>query len=324
MIKRRYTYNPVTDTFMEIKANPKKTTVKAIAYGASVLVSAFVLYFVFSIYLPSPNEMALTKRLDDLKVQYADLNQEVDNMTAVLDNIKERDAEVYELLLGTQPVDDHIWNGGIGGHDIEGDKISDEVSLIALNNAIDEMERKLVLQSKYLEDVEKSALEQEKRYANIPSIRPIQTSKSDRHVQMLSGFGMRKHPVYKVNKMHLGLDFPSRRGTTVVATGGGKIAKIKRQRTGYGRSILIDHGFGYETLYAHMDKITVKEGQEIERGEQIGTLGRTGTATAPHVHYEVRLNKKAINPIGYCMDGLTPEEYQTLVEAASVHNHSFD
>ena len=324
MIKRRYTYNPDTDTFMEIKPNSKKKAFKAFAYLASVIVMSFLFYFVFSLYLPSPNEMSLMNKLDQLKGNYNDLNTEVDNMTAVLDNIQARDAQVYELLLGTQPIDDHIWNGGIGGHDIDGEKISEDVSLNALNNAINDMERKLVLQSKYLEDVEKSAIEQDLRRSNIPSIRPIQTSKADKYVNMLSGYGMRKHPVHKINKMHMGIDFPAKRGTPIVATGNGKVSKIKRQRTGYGRSVTIDHGFGYQTLYAHMDKITVKEGQEIKRGQEIGTIGRTGTATAPHVHYEVRLNGKPINPINYCLDGLTPEEYQDLVEAASVHNHSFD
>jgi murein DD-endopeptidase MepM/ murein hydrolase activator NlpD len=324
MNKKRYTYDSVTDTFTEYKVNPKKRILKATAYLTSIVVTAFVFYFVFSIYLPSPNEMSLMKRLDELKAEYAQLNMEVNDMTAVLDNIRDRDAEVYQLLLGSQPVDDHIWNGGIGGHDIDGEKITSEISLTALNNSIEEMERKLVLQSKYLEDVEKSALEKDLRLTNIPSIRPIQMSTSDYYLRMLSGYGMRKHPVHKVNKMHTGLDFPAPKGTPVVATGNGKVVRIRKERSGYGRSIIIDHGFGYQSLYAHMDKIDVKEGQEINRGQQIGTVGRTGTATAPHVHYEVRQNDKPINPIHYCMDGLTPEEYHDLLEAASVHNHSFD
>ena len=324
MNKKRYTYDPVSDTFTEYKANPKKGVLKATAYLASVIVTAFIFYFVFSIYLPSPNEMSLMQRLEDLNTEYTYLNSEVDNMTAVLDNIQDRDAEVYSLLLGTQPIDDHIWDGGIGGHDIEGEKLTKDVSLTALNNSIEEMERKLVLQSKFLEDVEKSAVEKDLRLSNIPSIRPIQMSKSDYYLRMLSGYGMRKHPVHKVNKMHLGLDFPAPKGTKVVATGNGKVVRIKKVSSGYGRSIVIDHGFGYQSLYAHMNQIDVKEGQEVKRGQQIGTVGRTGTATAPHVHYEVRQNERPINPIHYCMDGLTPEEYNDLLKAACVHNHSFD
>lgn len=324
MNKKRYTYDPVSDSFTEYKSSPKNNAIKALAYMTSVVVTGFVFYFVFSFYLPSPNELSLMNKLDELKAEYSHLDAEVDDMTAVLDNIKQRDSEVYNLLLGTQPIDDHIWDGGIGGHDIQGERLTDDVSLTALNNSINEMERKLVLQSKYLEDVEMAAVEKDLRLSNIPSIRPIQMSKSDYYLRMLSGYGMRKHPVHKVNKMHSGLDFPAPKGTKVVATGNGKVVRIKKVRSGYGRSIIIDHGFGYQTLYAHMDKIDVKQGQEVKRGQQIGTVGRTGTATAPHVHYEVRKNDKAINPIHYCMDGLTPEEYNDLLEAASVHNHSFD
>ena len=324
MANKRYTYDPKSDTFMEIKSNPKRITLKALAYIFSVAVTAFAFYFIFSYYLPSPRETALMQRMEELKQRYNDLNDEVNTMTAVLDNIKERDADVYELLLGSQPVDEHIWNGGIGGHDIEGEAISDDVSLKALTNAIEEMERKIVLHSKYLDDVEKIAAEETEKRQSIPSIRPIQTSKSDKYVHLLSGFGMRDHPVHKVKRMHKGIDFPAKRGTPIVATGNGRIVEIKRKRTGYGRSVLIDHGFGYKTLYAHLDKINVKVGEKVNRGEQIGTIGRTGTATAPHVHYEVHKNGQAINPINYCMDGLSPEEYNTLLEAACQHNHSFD
>ncbi len=324
MAKKQYTYDVSTDTFMEITPSPKRRIAKAIAYMISVFVTAFLFYFVFSFYLPSPREASLMEKMDHLKSEYDIMNAEVNDMIAVLDNIKDRDSEVYELLLGAQPIDKHIWHGGIGGHDIEGEVITDDVSLTALTNSIEEMERKLVLHSKYLDEVEQSAKEDDLRKQNIPSIRPVQMSKSDTYVHMLSGFGMRKHPVHKVNRMHKGIDFPARRGTPVIATGNGTVVSVKRRRTGYGRSILIDHGFGYTSLYAHLDKIEVKKGQKIKRGEQIGTIGRTGTATAPHVHYEVRRNGQAINPIQYCMDGLSPEEYNTLLEAACQHNHSFD
>ena len=324
MIRKRYTYNPETDKFVEVVRKPKKTIAKIMAYTLSVVVTGFAFYFLFSFYVPSPNELSLMKQLDKLKNEYVDLDQNVSNMTAVLDNIQHRDAEVYSLVLGHQPIDDHLWNGGIGGHDIEGEVISSKVGLTALNNAMEELERKLVLQSKYLEDIEGKAIEQDLMRSNIPSIRPILMSQSDSYIRLLSGYGMRLHPVHKINKMHAGLDFPAPKGTPIVATGNGKVVKVRNARSGYGRHVVIDHGFGYESLYAHLDKVDVRVGQEIERGESIGTIGRTGTATAPHCHYEVRLNKKAVNPIHYCMDGLSPEEFHILMEAASTHNHSFD
>lgn len=324
MVQKQYTYDPATDTFSEVKRSKRRILVKIGAYLSSALLMAFGLYVLFSFYLPSPKEMAMQRKTELLQSQYDDLNHEVQNMHAVLDNIKSRDAEVYELLLGEQPVDDFVWEGGKGGHDIEGEQITEDVRINELNNSIADMERKLVLHSKYLDDVESAAEEDDLRRSNIPSIRPVQMAKSDTYVRLLSGFGMRKHPVHKVNKMHKGIDFPGKRGTPVIATGGGTIKAIKKIRSGYGRHVIIDHGFGYTTLYAHLDKITVKRGQKIKRGEKIGTLGDSGTVTAAHVHYEVRKNGVAINPINYCMDGLTPEEYNLLVKEACEHNHSFD
>jgi len=309
---------------MQIKANPQRKVVKAAAYLCSVVVTAFIFYFVFSYYLPSPRETAMTKEMEQLKAQYDALNTDVNDMIAVMDNMKDRDSEVYELLLGAQPIDKHIWHGGIGGHDIEGEALTEEVNMTALTNSLEEMERKIVLHSKYLDDVETAAAEDDSRRRHIPSIRPVQMAQSDTYVHMLSGFGMRKHPVHKVNKMHKGIDFPARKGTPVIATGDGTVVSVKRKRTGYGRSVEIDHGFGYTSLYAHLDDISVKRGDVLKRGEQVGTIGRTGTATAPHVHYEVRLNDRAINPIHYCMDGLSPEEFSTLLKASCQHNHSFD
>lgn len=324
MVQKQYTYDPVSDSFKEVKPSKRRFTIKAIAYLSSVLLVAFGLYVVFSFYLPSPREMSMQRKSEELKLQYNELNREVQHMHAVLDNIKKRDAEVYDLLLGEQPVEDFVWEGGIGGHDIEGEQITEEVRITALSNAVADMERKLVLHSKYLDDVEAAAEEDDLRRSNIPSIRPVQMSKSDSYVHLLSGFGMRIHPVYKVNKMHKGIDFPGKRGAPVIATGGGTIKAIKKVRSGYGRHVIIDHGFGYTSLYAHLDKIHVKKGQKVKRGEQIGTLGITGTVTGAHVHYEVRIDGRPVNPIDYCMDGLTPEEYELLVKEACEHNHSYD
>lgn len=324
MVQKQYTYDPNTDSFTEVKVSRRRFAIKAGAYMASVLLMAFGLYVVFSFYLPSPKELSMQRKTEVLKSQYDELNLEVQHMHAVLDNIKKRDAEVYDLLLGEQPVDDFVWEGGIGGHDIEGEHITEDVRINALNNAVEDMERKLVLHSKYLDDVEAAAEENDLRRSNIPSIRPVQMFKSDSYVHLLSGFGMRVHPVHKVNKMHKGIDFPGKRGTPVLATGGGTIKAVKKVRSGYGRHVIIDHGFGYTSLYAHLDKIQVKKGQKVKRGEQIGTLGATGTVTAAHVHYEVRIDGRAVNPIEYCMDGLTPEEYELLVKQACEHNHSYD
>ena len=164
----------------------------------------------------------------------------------------------------------------------------------------------------------------EDRLASIPSIKPIQEDKLKRKVRHLSGYGMRIHPVHKVKKMHKGIDFTAPKGTAIQATGNGVVKKVEKKRTGYGTSILIDHGYGFSTLYGHLNEVSVKKGQQVKKGEVIGKVGSTGTSTAPHCHYEVRINDVAVNPIDYCLDGLSPEEYQLLVRMAHEENHSFD
>jgi len=135
---------------------------------------------------------------------------------------------------------------------------------------------------------------------------------------------MRIHPVHKTPKMHKGLDFTASTNTPIYATGAGIVERVEKRKTGYGHNIIINHGYGFKTLYGHMSTMMVKKGDKVTKGQEIGRVGNTGTSTAPHLHYEVHLNGKAVDPINYCMDGLTAEEYQAMVVAASAATQSFD
>ena len=157
--------------------------------------------------------------------------------------------------------------------------------------------------------------------AAIPAIQPVANKDLSR---MASGFGTRIHPIYKTRKFHAGMDFSAKTGTPIYATGDGKIEKVRRSRRGYGNHVIINHGFGYKTLYAHMSKYTVKKGQKIKRGDVIGYVGNTGTSVAPHLHYEVHKNGKKINPVNFYYNDLTPEQYERMLEISSQSNQSFD
>ena len=215
----------------------------------------------------------------------------------------------------------------LGGHDqyenLTNYKNSGELILSTQKKA-DKLELQLVLQSKSLDTIVNMAKNREKMFASIPSIKPVRSDKLPRHLQLLSGFGMRPHPIHKVMKMHAGMDFTAPKGTPIQATGDGEVVRVKRDKVGYGKSVIIDHGYGYTTLYAHMQDIQVRVGEKVKKGQQIGTVGNSGTSTAPHCHYEVRKNGNAVDPINFCMDGLSPEEYQELVEMAATGNQSFD
>ena len=189
---------------------------------------------------------------------------------------------------------------------------------------VERLKRQLVLQSKSLDEIEQLAHNRDKQLAAIPAIKPVSEDKLKRNIHHLSGFGYRMHPIYKRRKFHAGLDFTSPKGTPIQATGDGKVILVRRSATGYGHHVKIDHGYGYVTLYAHMSKIDVKKGDKVNRGQKIGEVGSTGTSTAPHLHYEVIYKNKKVNPIHYCMDGLTPDEYKQLADMASVANQSFD
>ena len=221
-----------------------------------------------------------------------------------------------------EPTDLGIWNGGRGGSDKYADlrNLSDAELLIATSKKLSKLRHQLAVSAKSQDAIIKQAQDKEKMLSAIPSIRPIRKLK--KKIQHLSGFGYRTHPVFKRRKMHTGIDFGARRGTPIYATGDGKIARIEYKRTGYGRNVVIDHGYGYKTLYAHMSKVKTKVGQKVKRGEIIGLVGSSGTSTSPHVHYEVLYKGKKINPLPFCLDGLSPEEYKAFVIAATAENQA--
>ena len=244
----------------------------------------------------------------------------------MLGNIQERDASAHRVVFGMEPIDRDVWQGGRGGHDaydrlrtlpMSGNKMAN------MRQRMDRFKHQLDLQSRSLDSIMIMAEQKEEMLASIPSIKPIRRDKYSRKIENLSGFGYRLHPVHKVQKMHYGLDFNCKAGTPIQATGKGKVILAGRNGD-YGNCVIIDHGFGFKSLYGHLSKIEVKRGQSIERGAKIGEVGSTGVSTGAHLHYEVHKNDVRVDPIQYCYDGLTTEEYAALVEASKVNNMSFD
>ena len=177
----------------------------------------------------------------------------------------------------------------------------------------------MYIQSKSYDEVIELAENKERLYAAIPAIQPIANKEL---VRLSSGFGIRIHPVYKVRKMHTGIDFSAPIGTPNYATADGVVEKVKVSFSGYGKNLLVDHGYGFKTRYAHMHEFAVRKGQRIKRGQVIGYVGNTGTSTGPHLHYEVIKNNRKINPVHYFFKDLNPDEYEKIVELASIENQS--
>jgi len=325
MGKEKFIYNTHTLRYEKVEESKWQKFLRILGFICAAIFTGFICMLIAHRWFPSPNERALLEEIKYMEAQYGEVNEEVDKLRVVLDKVQERDAYAHRLVFGMDPIDEGVWEGGIGGHDkyenLRQFKAGEVMTAVEQN--IDKLKRQLELQSKSLDEITKLAEDNEEMMAAMPSIKPVRSDKLARNVRLLSGFGMRIHPIYKVPKMHYGIDFTAPRGTPIQATGAGKVVKAGRG-SGYGNQVIIDHGYGYQTLYAHMYRIDVKVGETVVRGQKIGLVGSTGSSTAPHCHYEVVYKGEKVNPIHYCQDGLSPEEYQELVRAAEMSNQSFD
>lgn len=327
MAREKFIYNTQTLRYEKLREPFRYKALKVVGFLCVVLVTAVLLVLTIGKYIPSPLEQKQARELDQMRHKFQSVNQQLAVMEKVLQNLQERDASVHRMMFGMDPIDESVWQGGVGGHDPYSDLTSYDGTgeiLRKTQERLEGLKRKITLQSESLDTVTSMARDRERMFASIPSIKPVRSDKLKRRINLLSGFGMRIHPIHKVPLLHKGIDFTSPVGTPVYATGDGTVVRVEYRKTGYGYNIIIDHGYGYKTLYAHLSKILVKKGEKITKGHMIGKVGNTGTSTAPHLHYEVHLNDRAVNPINHCLDDLSPEEYQMLVELADTPNQSFD
>ncbi len=327
MSKIKYVYNPQTLKFEPHTTPLRSKLTKIGGFFSMMIVTCVGFYILANKYFPTPKEKTLVREIDQMQYSYNSLIGDFNILASDLEKLHQKDSEVHRVIFGIDPMDEGIWEGGIGGVDryenLRSFQESGELIAESLTK-VDRIKRKIDLQNRSLDTLYKLALEKEKRLAAIPSIKPVVEDALKRKMRSLSGYGIRLHPVHKVKKLHTGIDFTAPRGTAIQATGNGTVIRVENRRSGYGKNVVIDHGYGFTSLYAHMQKVNVKKGQKVVKGQQIGEVGSTGTSTAPHCHYEVRVNGRAVNPIDYCLDGLSPEEYKELVEKASVENQSFD
>lgn len=283
----------------------------------------FLIYIGAARLIDSPKEKLLKKENNQLKSQYELLNKRMDQVTAVLEDIQRRDDEIYRVIFEAEPIAKEIREAGFGGVNrykkIEGYKNSELI--IESAEKLDQITKQMYIQSKSFDEVHDLAVRKEEMLASIPAIQPVSNKELKR---MASGYGMRMHPIYKRRKFHTGMDFSAERGTEIYATGAGTVVHVEKSQRGYGNHVVIDHGYGYKTLYGHMSKFNVRKGEEIKRGQVIGYIGNTGTSVAPHLHYEVIKSGEKVNPINYYFNDLTPQEYEQMIEFASQPTQSFD
>ncbi len=327
MRKEKFVYNKQTLRYEKVVEPLKVKLLRGFAYACAIIFFAFIAFYIIDFTFDSPSERALKREILQAKTQYKALNSQLDDYAKILENMKDRNEGAYTMAFGMNPIDNDVWNAGLGGakrytnltkYPNTGDL------MLGVTAKADKLGRQMAILSHTLDTIINVAKDREKRFASIPSIKPIREDKLKKGIRFMSGFGRRLHPIHKVMKMHKGIDFSAKKGTVIYATGDGKVTKVKNKRTGYGKHIIISHGYGYETLYAHLSKSNVKVGDTVKKGEIIGEVGSTGTSTAPHLHYEVHYMGKAVNPIHFVLDGLSTEEYQKMIDMSSLSNQSFD
>tara|TARA_B100000378_G_scaffold148061_1_gene119564 strand:- start:2356 stop:3327 length:972 start_codon:yes stop_codon:yes gene_type:complete len=323
MAKIKYYYDTKTLSYKRIELNAFDKFKRSLSYVAASAFSGLIMVIVFFQFFDSPKEKRLKSEIENLVVQYDILSKKMTQIDLVLDDIQQRDDNIYRVIFEADPIPSSIRKAGFGGVNRYKDirNFSNSELVIEVTKKADKLSKQLYIQSKSFDEVIDLAKNKADMLVSIPAIQPIANKDLGR---VASGYGYRIHPIYKTRKLHTGMDFTAPQGTPIYATGDGKIAKVRRSRRGYGNHVIIDHGYGYQTLYAHMRKYIVYRGQKVKRGEIIGYVGSTGTSVAPHLHYEVMKNKRKINPVNYYYNDLSPEEYDKMLEISSQNNQSFD
>lgn len=326
MVKSKYRFNPESLSFDRIERSLKQRFVRLIAYLISSVFVGGVLLLVVSIFYDLPKERMLKRENKFLLTQYEMLSKKMDQAIRVLDDIQNRDDNIYRVIFEAEPIPGSLRKAGFGGvnryADLEGYSNSEIVSDAA--KRLDGILNRIYVQSKSYDEVFELAKNNDEMVASIPSIRPIAI---DEYKRISSHFRhSRTHPILKVIRPHSGVDFTAPRGTPVHVTGDGVVEEIKENRTrsGYGTYILVNHGFSYQTFYAHLDKVMVRVGQKLKRGDIIGEVGNTGLSVAPHLHYEVRKNERPIDPINFFFQDITPEDYQRMIEYSRLTGQALD
>ncbi len=319
--KHTYRFNPHTLKYEKVFVSLRER-VRRISFNVLFgVVLGVVLVFVGLQFMESPTERGLRRELAQYKRQFELILPRVERAEKVLANLEERDEVLYRTIFECEPVSDAERFSGIGGVEryasLDGYDNSELIKMTT--RRVDELTKRLYVESKSLDELYALARQKTERMASMPAIMPIAKDQC----KIVSGFGYRFHPILRYRRLHSGIDLAARPGTPIYATGDGVVRVAGRNSegySGYGVVVVIDHGFGFQTLYAHMTSTTVREGQKVRRGEQVGTVGSTGMSIGTHLHYEVILNGKKVDPIYYFFNDLSPQEYDAVIEQARQEN----
>ncbi len=323
MKKIKYYYNTNTLRYEKLVVPLRVKLLRILGFLAAALVTALGIVAIAFKILDSPKEMLMRQENQRIKHDYALLNNKVRSLQQQMTELEKRDNQVYREIFEANPIPDSARAKRMEKEQeqrlVEG--MEDNELAFSIATVLDNLSNRISTQLRSYGEIEKMIKGKEKLLAATPAIQPISNKELNR---LASGFGYRIDPVYKTVKMHSGLDFSAPQGTPIYATADGVVKLAGNRGNGYGNYVVINHSYGYETLYAHQYRIKVKAGQRVKRGEQIGWVGSTGKSTGPHLHYEVHKNGRKMDPVYFFYNDLTPEQFDRILQIAASGNQSFD
>jgi murein DD-endopeptidase MepM/ murein hydrolase activator NlpD len=323
MPKVKYRFNPESLSFDKVRTTFRVWILKSFSFLTAFLVVAVIGYFsinyVFGYWIDQARERE-SKAKDE---KFMMMQKKLSQIEKVLDDMQDRDDNIYRVIFEAEPIAKSIRKAGFGGinryEEIE--RATNSKLVVETDKKLDIISKRLYIQSKSYDEIITKALNKEQMLACLPAIQPVANTNLER---TSSGFGYRMHPLYKIPQFHSGQDFAAPIGTEIYATADGTVEKVEVASWGYGKNIIIDHGFGFKTLYGHMNGFNVNLGQKVKRGQVIGFVGSTGLSTGPHVHYEVIKNGTKVNPVAYFFHDLSSEQFDQIISLSNNPKQTLD
>lgn len=323
MKKIKYYYNTHTLRYEKLVTPLRVKLLRVFGFIAAALVTSVIIsYFAFQ-FVGSPTEKYLQSQNERLSDRYQELNATVKSIQADMSELEKRDNEVYRSIFEAKPIPDSARAQALE-HEQEIAKVEGMQQAQLINSiyaTIQNLHSRISAQKASYNELAGLMNNKEKLLAATPAIQPVSNKDLNR---IASGFGYRIDPIYKTVKLHAGLDFSAPQGTPIYATADGTVTTAGNTANGYGNHVVIDHGYGYETLYGHMVRVKAHSGQHVKRGDLIGYVGSTGKSTGPHCHYEVHKNGRKLDPVYFFYNDLSPQQFDQLLKRAASSNQSFD
>ncbi len=323
MKKIKYYYNAHTLRYEKLVTPLRVKLLRVFAFIATALVtSAIISYFAFQ-FVGSPNEKLIRRENERLKFRFQDLNKQLDDLQQQMAELEKRDNQVYRSIFEAKPIPDSARAIAMEREQqiARVERMEGEVLVRSIENQLKNLSKRISVQKKSYGELSLLMKNKEQILAATPAIQPVSNQDLSR---IASGFGHRIDPIYKTVKMHAGMDFTAPQGTPIYATAEGVVKLAGMSASGYGNHVIINHGYGYETLYGHMVRVKARRGQRVKRGEVIGYVGSTGKSTGPHCHYEVHKHGQKLDPVYFFYNDLSPQQFNELLKRAQASNQSFD